>query len=101
MREIHLDGKTYTLIETAGSGGSSVVYRARADGENQPIVMLKEYFPYDLSATRLEDGSVSIAADMLELAENVSCVNPKWLISCATKPIKRRLVSALQQAGIY
>jgi hypothetical protein len=52
-----LDGKTYTLLKVAGVGGSSIVYKARPDGDAD-YCMIKEFYPHDLAEGREADGAV-------------------------------------------
>lgn len=82
IRSPKKDGFTYTIDDVIGRGGSSIVYRAHysSNGSNK-YVLIKELYPYELSAkeliTRKRNGALAINqsvserwADYFSIAKN-------------------------------
>ena len=57
---LELNGRKYHLINVAGCGGSSIVYKARKEGNNEDFVVIKEFCPHNLNIQRNTDGSIYV-----------------------------------------
>ena len=65
--ELTLNGQSYSLLEVAGRGGSSIVYKARQNGGVfKEFLIIKEFYPYKQGVRREWDGRVSFCGQSKE-----------------------------------
>ena len=105
---LKLDGKKYRLFSVEpdgciGYGGSSIVYKAREEGEHKDYVVIKEFYPQKLNIERNKNRSIHVndeekpeyekltervknESEIVDILRHKGDKNNPWVFNCS-KPI--------------